>query len=84
MKTATLKKEIYQAIDNTSDNEILTAVHTILKKASPEETSNITISEKQIELLDERWNDYKKGKVTTLSLEEASLLVKKHLKTIKR
>ena len=36
MKTSTLKKEIYQAIDNTKDNEILEAVYTILKRTAIE------------------------------------------------
>lgn len=36
MKTATLKKEIYHAIDNTKDTEILEAVYTILRRPAPQ------------------------------------------------
>jgi putative addiction module component (TIGR02574 family) len=82
MKTATLKKEIHQAIDHTKDNEILEAVHTILRKAAKEE-EQITLSSEDIKELDLRWNNYKSGKSKTHTLEEAKKEIRKKIKSIK-
>jgi hypothetical protein len=43
-----------------------------------------TISEKQVEQWDKRWDEYKKGKAKTYSIEEASTLIDKRLKAIRR
>ncbi len=84
MKTSALKKEIHQAIDDTKDNEILEAVHTILRKASKEEDEIVALSEKDVKELDRRWASYKSGKSKTSTVEEAKIVIRKKIKSAKR
>lgn len=79
MKTATLKKEIYQAIDNTKDNEILEAVYTILKRTIiEEEPTELTAEQKKD--LDKRLADHKAGKLKYYTIDEVRKAVVKAVK----
>lgn len=80
MKTSTLKKEIYQAIDNTKDNEILEAVYTILKRTvvDEEEASELTTAQKKE--LDKRLADHKAGKLKYYTIDEVKKAVFKAIK----
>lgn len=80
MKTSTLKKEIYQAIDNTKDNEILEAVYTILKRTvvDEEEASELTTAQKKE--LDKRLADHKAGKLKYYTIDEVKKVVFKAIK----
>ncbi len=80
MKTADLKKEIYHAIDNTKDNEILEAVYTILKRtiSGEEEATELTALQKKE--LDKRLANHKAGKVKYYTIDEVRKTVLKSLK----
>lgn len=79
MKTSTLKKEIYQAIDSTKDNEILEAVYTILKRTVVEEdTTELTAAQKKD--LDKRLADHKAGKLKYFTIDEVRKSVLKAIK----
>jgi putative addiction module component (TIGR02574 family) len=79
MKTATLKKEIYHAIDNTKDNEILEAVYTILKRTVvEEEATELTAAQKKD--LDKRLADHKAGKLKYYTIDEVRKAVFKAIK----
>lgn len=49
-----------------------------------EQESNFELSAKEIELLDERWDAYKKGQTKVYSWDEVSKELTKKLKTAKR
>jgi len=84
MTTTALKKKIHQYIDST-DDKILKVVHTIPEEHLKLKTKNdFELTEEDLEELDQRWDNYKKGKTKTYTLEEAKQLVNKKLKTIKR
>ena len=79
MKTANLKKEIYQAIDNTKDNEILEAVYTILKRTViEEEPTELTAPQKKD--LDKRLDNHKSGKLKYYTIDEVRKAVVKAVK----
>ena len=80
MKTSALKKEIYQAIDNTKDNEILEAVYTILKRTvvNEEEATELTTAQKKE--LDKRLADHKAGKLKYYTIDELKKAVFKSIK----
>jgi putative addiction module component (TIGR02574 family) len=80
MKTSTLKKEIYQAIDNTKDNEILEAVYTILKRTIIEENEVEELSAVQKKELDKRLADHKFGKLKYYTIDEVRKSVFKAIK----
>ena len=71
MKTSTLKKEIYHAIDNTKDNEILEAVYTILKRTVVEaEDIMEELTAERKKDLDKRLADHKAGKLKYYTIDE--------------
>jgi putative addiction module component (TIGR02574 family) len=80
MKTSALKKEIYQAIDNIKDNEILEAVYTILKRTVvyEEEATELTTAQKKE--LDKRLADHKAGKLKYYTIDEVKKAVFKAVK----
>ena len=80
MKTSTLKKEIYHAIDHTKDNEILEAVYTILRRTvlEEEESTELTVAQKKD--LDKRLVDHKAGKLKYYTLDEVRKAVFKAIK----
>ena len=79
MKTATLKKEIYHAIDNTKDTEILEAVYTILRRTRvEEEPTELTATQKKE--LDKRLADHKAGKLKYYTIDEVRKAVFKAIK----
>jgi predicted GIY-YIG superfamily endonuclease len=81
MKTATLKKEIYQAIEITKHNEILEAVHTILMRTAiikDEEISDLTKEQKKD--LDKRLAAHKAGKLKYYTIDEVRKAVLKGIK----
>lgn len=80
MKTSTLKKEIHQAIDDTKDNEILSAVYTILKKASIDDESFAPLTTTQKKDLDKRLADHKAGKLKYYTIDEVRASVLSALK----
>jgi putative addiction module component (TIGR02574 family) len=80
MKTSTLKKEIYQAIDNTKDNEILEAVYTILKRTIVEEEEATELTAAQKKDLDKRLADHKAGKLKYYTIDEVRKSVFKAIK----
>lgn len=80
MKTSTLKKEIYHAIDNTKDNEILEAVYTILKRTIVEEEEATELTAAQKKDLDKRLADHKAGKLKYYTIDEVRKSVFKAIK----
>ena len=80
MKISTLKKEIYQAIDNTKDNEILEAVYTILKRTVVEEEETTELTAEQKKDLDKRLADHKAGKLKYYTIDEVRKAVFKAIK----
>lgn len=80
MKTSTLKKEIYQAIDNTKDNEILEAVYTILKRTVVDEEEATELTTAQKKELDRRLADHKAGKLKYYTIDEVKKAVFKAIK----
>jgi len=80
MKTSILKKEIHQAIDDTKDNEILSAVYTILKKASSTEEELAPLTTAQKKDLDKRLADHKAGKLKYYTIEQVRSSVLSALK----
>ena len=80
MKTSTLKKEIYQAIDNTKDNEILEAVYTILKRTVVDEEEATELTTAQKKELDKRLADHKAGKLKYYTIDEVKKAVFKAIK----
>jgi putative addiction module component (TIGR02574 family) len=80
MKTSILKKEIHQAIDDTKDNEILSAVYTILKKASSTEEELVPLTSAQKKDLDKRLADHKAGKLKYYTIEQVRSSVLSALK----
>jgi|GEM_PF-2118323 putative addiction module component (TIGR02574 family) len=80
MKTATLKKEIYHAIDNTKDNEILEAVYTILRRTIVEEEEPTELTTTQKKELDKRLADHKAGKLKYYTIDEVRKAVFKAIK----
>ena len=80
MKTSILKKEIHQAIDDTKDNEILSAVYTILKKASSTEEELAPLNSAQKKDLDKRLADHKAGKLKYYTIEQVRSSVLSALK----
>lgn len=84
MTTRALKKKLHHFIDE-SDNKILKVVHVILEEHSRLKSKNESgLSEEDIEELDLRWDEYKKGKAKTFSLNDTLTDVNKKLKSIKR
>ena len=67
MKTKALKKELHVAIDSTTDNEILEAVYTILRKNNGEEYE---LSEKEKKELDYLHKLHKAGKSKSYTMAE--------------
>ena len=80
MKTSALKKEIYLAIDNTKDNEILEAIITILKRTVVEDETPGELSPAQIKELNKRLADHKAGKLKYYTLDEVKKIVSKAFK----
>ena len=80
MKTAPLKKEIYHAIDNTKDNEILEAVYTILRRTMVEEEEPTELTATQKKELDKRLADHKAGKLKYYTIDEVRKAVFKAIK----
>ena len=80
MKTATLKKEIYHAIDNTKDTEILEAVYTILRRSIVEEEAPTELTATQKKELDKRLADHKAGKLKYYTIAEVRKAVFKAIK----
>ena len=79
MTTTALKKEIYNAIDNTKDNEILEAVYTILKRTVIEDEP-IDLSASQKKELDKRLTDHKSGRLKYFTIDEVKKAVSKAVK----
>lgn len=78
MRTSTLKKEIYQAVDHTKDNEILEVVYTILKRTTtkePNDASTLTVAQKKE--LDKRMADHNAGKLKYYTIDEVRKAVSK-------
>ncbi|MBX3163695.1 MAG: hypothetical protein KF900_04395 [Bacteroidetes bacterium] len=83
MTTTALKKQIHQFVD-VSDDKILKVVHTILEEHTTLKShSEFDLTDEDVTMLDERWNNYKKGKSKTYTLAETKLRVSKNLKTLK-
>ena len=80
MKTAPLKKEIYHAIDNTKDTEILEAVYTILRRTMVEEEEPTELTATQKKELDKRLADHKAGKLKYYTIDEVRKAVFKAIK----
>ena len=78
MTTKALKREIYHAIDNTKDNEILEVVYTLLRRSIEEESTELT--SKQKKELDKRLADHKAGKLKYYTIEEVRKAVSKAFK----
>ena len=79
MKPTILKKEIHQAVDDTKDNEILLAVHTILKKSSEENRSSLLTTEQKT-VLDKTLSEHKSGKLKYYTIEQAKTIIYKKTK----
>jgi hypothetical protein len=83
MTTTTLKKKIHKYVDS-SDDRILKVVCTILEEHSKLKTKIETgLTAKDIEDLDHRWDNYKKGKAKTYTILEVKQEVSNKLKAIK-
>jgi protein-arginine kinase len=81
MRTATLKKEIYHAIEGTSDNTILEVVHTILKRTLVEENeAGDGLSKEQKKELDKRLAKHKAGTLKYYTIDEVRKAVLKGIK----
>lgn len=81
MKTSILKKEIYQAVDHTKDNEILEVVYKILKRTAIDDIEtdgNLTVTQKKE--LDKRLAEHKAGKLKYYSIDEVKKAVFKAIK----
>ena len=78
MTTKALKREIYHAIDNTKDNEILEVVYTLLRRSIEEESTELT--SKQKKELDIRLAEHKAGKLKYYTIEEVRKAVSKAFK----
>lgn len=79
MTQSTLKKRIFQALDNTKDDEILQAVYTILKRTVIEqEATSLTTAQKKD--LDQRLAEHKSGTLKYYTLEEVKKATLKSLK----
>ena len=78
MTTKALKREIYHAIDNTKDNEILEVVYTLLRRSIEEESTELT--SKQKKELDKRLAEHKAGKLKYYTIEEVRKAVSKAFK----
>ena len=77
MNTKTLKKELHVAIDSATDNEILEAVYTILRKNSGEDYE---LNEKEKKELDHLHKLHKEGKSKSYTMEEVRKYANSKLK----
>lgn len=84
MTTSALKRKLHHFIDE-SDDKILKVVHVILEEHSKLKSKNESeLNALDIEELDLRWDEYKKDKTQTYSLNAVTKEIRKKLRNIKR
>lgn len=84
MTTSALKRKIHHFVDESED-KILKVVHVILEEHSKlKNKTDSELNEEDLRELDFRWDECKKGKAKTFSLNTAIKDVNKKLKSIKR